>query len=259
MLISRPLSLSLSVLCSVQCAGRVSLKALCPSFPDLRVSGGGMGLWGDPLSSPLVWWWSAQAPWALCPYVSPQEEHLLGIPLRSGCCHCCFSVPKAHEYLACVHEPRKCLQTNHQIKPVRYSADTVGVQFKGLQVLGLSRLETKERSQSWQRYQSFNRWNVLYIWSKRVLERYPLWIADDRQNTESAIFFTLGGWGVYQVQGELTTDWLIHYIGYQGKPVDGNIPLLAPEAKYFHTLLIYQQIAILKMPENAEGINKKGW
>ena len=44
MLISRPLSLSLSVLCSVQCAGRVSLKALCPSFPDLRVSGGGMGL-----------------------------------------------------------------------------------------------------------------------------------------------------------------------------------------------------------------------
>ena len=34
MLISRPLSLSLSVLCSVQCAGRVSLKALCPSLPE---------------------------------------------------------------------------------------------------------------------------------------------------------------------------------------------------------------------------------
>ena len=169
MLISRPLSLSLSVLCSVQCAGHVSLKALCPSFPDLRVSGGGMGLWGDtlslPPSSPLVWWWSAQAPWALCPYLSPQEKHLLGIPLRSGCCHCCFSVPKAHEYLACVHEPRKCLQTNHQIKPVRCSADTVGVQFKGLQVLGLSRLETKERSQSWQRYHRFHRRGDFHVWS----------------------------------------------------------------------------------------------
>ena len=178
MLISRPLSLSLSVLCSVQCAGRVSLKALCPSFPDLRVSGGGMGLWGDtlslPPSSPLVWWWSAQAPWALCPYLSPQEEHLLGIPLRSGCWHCCFSVPKAHEYLGCVHEPRKCLQTNHQIKPVRCSADTVGVQFKGLQVLGLSRLETKERSQSWQRYQRFHRWGDFHVRSKRVLERHLL-------------------------------------------------------------------------------------
>ena len=76
--------------------------------------------------------------------------------------------------------------------------------------------EAKERSQSWQRYQSFNRWNVLYIWSKRVLERYPLWIADDRQNTESAIFFTLGEWGVYQLQGELTTDQLISYTGYHG-------------------------------------------
>ena len=39
---SSSLSHSLSVVCSVQCAGRVSLKALCPSFPDLRVSGGGM-------------------------------------------------------------------------------------------------------------------------------------------------------------------------------------------------------------------------
>ena len=125
MLISRPLSLSLSVLCSVQCAGRVSLKALCPSFPDLRVSGGGMGLWGDtvslPLSSPLVWWWSAQAPWALCPYLSPPEEHLLGIRLRSGCWHCCFSVPKAHEYLGCVHETRKYLQINHHITPAKHS------------------------------------------------------------------------------------------------------------------------------------------
>ena len=127
----------------------------------------------------------------------------------------------------------------------------------------LPTFEAKERSQSWQRYQSFNRWNVLCIWIKRVLERYPLWIADDRQNTESAIFFTLGGWGVYQLQGELTTDWLIHYIGYQGKPVDGNIPLLAPQAKYFYeaeffTLLIYQQTAILKRPENAEEITRKG-
>ena len=150
MLISRPLSLSLSVLCSVQCAGRVSLKALCPSFPDLRVSGGGMGLWGDPLSSPLVWWWSAQAPWALCPYVSHQEEHLLGIPLRSGYWHCCLSVSKAHENLGCVQEPRKCLKMNHQIKPARCSADSVGVQFTGLQALCLPRLETKERSQRWQ-------------------------------------------------------------------------------------------------------------
>ena len=41
---SSSLSHSLSVACSVQCAVRVSLKALYPSFPDLRVSGGGMGL-----------------------------------------------------------------------------------------------------------------------------------------------------------------------------------------------------------------------
>ena len=118
---SSSLSHSLSVVCGVQCAGRVSLKALCPSFPDLRVSGGGMGLWGDtvslPPSSPLLWWCSAQVPWALYPYLSPQEEYLLGIPLRSGCWHCCFSVPKAHEYLWCVHEPRKYLQMNNQIKP----------------------------------------------------------------------------------------------------------------------------------------------
>ena len=40
---SSSLSHSLSVACSVQCAVRVSLKALYPSFPDLRVSGGGMG------------------------------------------------------------------------------------------------------------------------------------------------------------------------------------------------------------------------
>ena len=90
-------------------------------------------------------------PWALCPYLSPQEEYLLRIPLRSGCWHCCFSVPKAHEYLGCVHEPRKYLEKNHQIKPVKCSAETVGVQFTGLQVLCLPRLETKERSQSCQR------------------------------------------------------------------------------------------------------------
>ena len=153
-----------------------------------------MGLWGDtvslPPSSPLIWWCSAQAPWALCPYMSPQEEHLLGIPLRSGCWHCCLSVPKAHENLGCVQEPRKCLKMNHQIKPARCSADSVGVQFTGLQALCLPRLETKERSQSWQRYQRFNRWDVLHIWSKRILERQPLWIAGDRQKTAAAALFT---------------------------------------------------------------------
>ena len=80
----------------------------------------------------------------------------------------------------------------------------------------LPRFEAKERSQSLQRYQSFNRWNVLYIWSKRVLERHLLWTAGDRQNTEAAIFFTLGGWGIYQLQGELTADWLISYTGDHG-------------------------------------------
>ena len=39
---SSSLSHSLSVVCGVQCAGRVSLKALCPSLPDFRASGGGM-------------------------------------------------------------------------------------------------------------------------------------------------------------------------------------------------------------------------
>ena len=123
--IPRALFHSPSGVCSVQCAGHVSLKALCPSLPDLRVSGIGMGSWGDavslPPSSPLLWWCSAQVPWALCPYLSPQEEHLLGIPLRSGCWHCCFSVPKAHEYLGCVHVPRKYLQMNHHIRPAKHS------------------------------------------------------------------------------------------------------------------------------------------
>ena len=203
---SSSLSHSLSVVCGVQCAGRVSLKALCPSFPDLRVSGGGMGLWGDtvslPPSSPLLWWCSAQVPWALYPYLSPQEEYLLGIPLKSGCWHCCFSVPKAHEYLWCVHEPRKYLQMNNQIKPGGCSAETVGVQFTGLQVLCLSRLETKERSQSWQRSQRFNRWGDFHVWSKRILERHPLWIAGDRQKTAAAAFVTRGGWKSTSYSGD---------------------------------------------------------
>ena len=149
---------SLSVVCSVQWAGHVSLKPLSPSLPDLRVSVGGMGSWGDavslPPSSPLLWWCSAQAPWALCPYLSPQEEHLLGFPLGSGCWHYCFSVPKAHECLGCVHEPRKYLQMNYQIGSGKYSAEAVGLYFTGLQALYLPGLETQDRFQSqWQSYQ----------------------------------------------------------------------------------------------------------
>ena len=80
----------------------VSLWRPCvlPS-PDLRVSGGGMGSWGDvvslPPSSSLLWWCISTG--VLCPYLSPQVEHLLGIPLKFGCWHCCFSVPKPHEYM----------------------------------------------------------------------------------------------------------------------------------------------------------------
>ena len=164
---SSSLSHSLSVACSVQCAVRVSLKALYPSFPDLRVSGGGMGLWGDtvslPSSSPLLWWYSAQVPWALYPYLFPQEEYLLGIPLRFGCWHCYFSVPKAHEYLGYVHEPRKYIQMNHWIRPAKYSAEAIELHFTGLQALYLPWFKAKERSQSWQRYQRFNRWDVLHM------------------------------------------------------------------------------------------------
>ena len=53
------------------------------------------------------------------------------------------------------------------------------------------------------------------------------------------------------------------------KPVEHHIPLLAPQAKYFHgaevlSVLIYQQTAILKWPENAEEIIRRekiteGW
>ena len=107
-----------------------------------------------PPSSPLLWWCSAQAPWALCPYLSPQEEHLLGFPLRSGCWHCCFSVPKAHDYLGCVHEPRKYLRMNYQIRSGKYSAEAVGLYFTGLQALYLPGLETQDKFQSqWQSYQ----------------------------------------------------------------------------------------------------------
>ena len=47
------------------------------------------------------------------------------------------------------------------------------------------------------------------------------------------------------------------------KPVEHHIPLLAPQAKHFHgaevlSSLIYQQIAILKWPENAEEIIRRG-
>ena len=47
------------------------------------------------------------------------------------------------------------------------------------------------------------------------------------------------------------------------KPVEHHIPLLAPQAKYFHgaevlSMLIYQQTAILKWPEIAEEIIRRG-
>ena len=175
---------NLSVGCVVFSALVVSLKALCPSRPDLRVSGGGMGSWGDavplPPSSRLLWWCSAQAPWALCPYLSPQEEHLLGLPLRSGCWHCCFSVPKAHEHLGCMHEPRKYLQTNHRIRPAKHSWRCWVTNHR---TAGPG-LETKDRSQSWQRNQRFNSWMIFDVWSKRVLERHPLWIAGRRQQLQ---------------------------------------------------------------------------
>ena len=96
---------------------------------------------------------SAQAHWALCPYLSPQVEHLLGISPRSECWNCCFSVPRAHEYLGCVHEPRKYLQMNHQIRLAKSSAEAVGLHSTGLKVLYFPGLETKERSWSRQRYQ----------------------------------------------------------------------------------------------------------
>ena len=203
-------------------------------------------------------------PWALCPYLSPQEEYLLGIPLRSGCWHCCFSVPKAHEYLGCVHEPRKYLEMNHQIKPVKCCAETVAVQFTGLQVLCLSRLETKERSQSCQRYQRFKRWDDFHVWSKRILERHPLRIAGDRQKTAAAEFFSWWGLGSREStsssRNEQQFGSLVNWLPWE--PVEHHIPLFTPQAKYFHgaeflSLLIYQQTAILKWPENAEEIIRR--
>ena len=72
--------------------------------------------------------------------------------------------PKAHEYLGCVHEPRKYLRINLRIRPSRYSAEAVELHFTGLQALYLAGLETKERSQSQgQRYQWFNKWDVLHV------------------------------------------------------------------------------------------------
>ena len=150
---------TLSVWCVVFSVLVMSFWRPCvpPSLPDLRVSGGGMGSWGDTVSlspsSPLLWWCSAQAHCALCPYLSPQVEHLLGIPPRFGCWHCCFSVPKAHEYLGCVHEPRKYLQMNQQIRPAKSSVEAVGLHFTALEALYLPGLETKERSWNRQRYQ----------------------------------------------------------------------------------------------------------
>ena len=131
---------TLSVWCVVFSVLVMSLLRPCvpPSLPDLRISGGGMGSWGNamslPPSSPHFWWCSAQVPWALCPYLSPQVEHLEN-PLKSGCWHCCFSVSKAHEYLKCIHEPRKYLQMNNQIRPAKYTAKPVELHFIGLQAL----------------------------------------------------------------------------------------------------------------------------
>ena len=53
---------------------------------------------------------------------------------------------------------------------------------------------------------------------------------------------------------------LLHWLPW--KPVQGNIPFLAPQPKYFYeaeffSLLIYQQTAILKWPENEQGIRRR--
>ena len=166
---------------------------------------------------------------------------------------------------------------NHQIKPVKCCAETVGVQFTGLQILCLSRLETKERSQSCQRYERFKRWDDFHDWSKRILERHPLWIAGDRQKTAAAEFFSWWGAGggyresipVYtsSSKNEQQFGSLVNWLPW--KPVEHHIPLLAPHAKYFHgaevlSVLIYQQTAILKWPENAGEIIRRekiteGW
>ena len=161
---------------------------------------------------------------------------------------------------------------NLQIKPVKCSAETVGVQFTSLQILCLSRLETKERPQKYQRYQRFKRWDDFHVWSKRILERHPLWIAGDRQKTAAAEFFSWWGAGGSREsssssRNEQQFGSLVNWLPW--KPVEHHIPLLAPQAKYFHgaeilSVLIYQQTAILKWPENAEEIIRReeiteGW
>ena len=191
MLISRPLSLSLSVLCSVQCAGRVSLKALCPSFPDLRVSGGGMGLWGDTVSLPPSCLMMVSTG-ALGPVSIPVPSR--GTPAGNSSkiwvLTLLFQCPKGSWVpgLCAWAQEMPPNESSNQASQMlcRHCWGTI----KRPASPGLSRLETKERSQSWQRYQRFNRWDVLHIWSKRILERQPLWIAGDRQKTAAAALFT---------------------------------------------------------------------
>ena len=185
------------MVCSIQCVGRVSLKALCPSLPDLRVSGGGMGSWGDTVSlspsSPPLWWCSAQAHCALCPYLSPQVEHPLGIPLRSGYWHCCFSAQRLMStWDVCMSPANTCkwIIKSDQPNPLQNLLGYTSQPWKPCTCLDL---RPKKHPGVDRDIRGFNRWDVLNVWSKRVLERHPLWIAGDKKNTAAAAFFTLGG------------------------------------------------------------------
>ena len=123
-------------------------------------------------------------------------------------------------------------------------------------------LRPKTNSRVSDRATKGKKWDVLHVWSERVLERHPLWIAGDRQNT-AVVFFTWGGIKSLPVIGGINS-WLSHWLHwFQWKPVEGHIPLIALQSNYSHraevfSLLMYQQTVILKRPWNAEGITRRG-
>lgn len=68
-------------------------------------------------------------------------KHLLGIPQNLGV-DIVVSVSQSVLISTCVHEPRKYIQMNHQIRPDKYSAEAVGLHCTGLKALHLHELES---------------------------------------------------------------------------------------------------------------------
>ena len=188
---------SLSVVCSVQWADDVSLKALCPSLPDLTVSVGGLGSWGDAVSLPpsiltsslMMFSTGALGPVSI---PVPSRGTPAGISSRIWMLTLLFQCPKGSWV------PGMCawaqeIPTNelsNRVRQILCRSSWAILHRPASPVLAWT-WDPRQIPESMTELPKENRLDVLHVWSERVLERYPLWIAGDRQNT-AAVFFTWG-------------------------------------------------------------------